>query len=97
MYILFNKDSALDMVSSLRFAKPAIWHCTVNVSPRYARHLNSRVKVQTKNPRNGKAEWIYREIHQENHLSDCESHVTVTALRLGLLSLPNETEKNNVA
>lgn len=95
-YVLFSKHDALDMVSSLRHAQPAIWHCTVNVNPKYSAHLNSRVKRQQQNKRTGKVEWIWAELSQANHLSDCESHATITALRLGLLSLPNETEKQNV-
>jgi len=95
-YVLFSKDAALDMVSSLRYAQPAIWHCTVNVNPKYASHLNSRVKRQQKNKRTGKVEFVWHELHQQNHLADTESHVTIRALQLGLLSLPNETEVPNV-
>lgn len=96
VFCLFSKHDALDMVSSLRYAEPAIWHCTVNVNPDYAAHLNSRIKRQQKNKRTGKVEWVYHELHQRNHLSDCESHVTIRALQLGLLSLPNETEQMQV-
>jgi hypothetical protein len=73
-----------------------MWHCTVNVHPDYAAHLNSRVKRQQKNKKTGKVEWIWHELHQRNHLADCESHVTIRALQLGLLSPPNETEQQNV-
>ena len=96
-YVLFSKHDALDMVSSLRYADPAIWHCTVNVSPEYARHLNSRVKRQQKNKRTGKVQFEWCELHQSNHLSDCESHVTIRALMLGLLSMPDESDTQNVA
>lgn len=95
-YILFSKFGALDMVSSLRYANPAIWHCTVNVSKDYSRHLNSRVKRQQKNKRTGRVEWAYHELHQSNHLADAESHVTIRALMKGLLILPGETDEQNV-
>jgi DNA-directed RNA polymerase subunit RPC12/RpoP len=96
VFCLFSKHDALDMVSSLRYAEPAMWHCTVNVHPDYAAHLNSRVKRKEKNKRTGKVEWVWHELHQRNHLADCESHVTIRALQLGLLSPPNETEQQNV-
>ena len=96
VFCLFSKHDALDMVSSLRSAEPAIWHATVTVNPDYAAHLNSRVKRKEKNKRTGRVEWVWHELTQRNHLADCESHVTIRALQLGLLSLPNETEQSNV-
>lgn len=96
VFCLFSKHDALDMVASLRHAKPPIWHATVNVDPRYAAHLNTRVKIEEKNKRTGRVEWIWRETSQVNHLFDCEVHVTIRALQLGLLSLPNETEQMNI-
>lgn len=96
-FIYFIKNSALDMVSALRHADPTIWHISSNVSPRYARQLNSRVKTMIKNQRTGRSEWIWKEIHQENHLGDCESHVTIRALQKGLLVLPPETDQANAA
>ncbi len=96
IFVLFSKHDALDMVSSLRYAEPAIWHATLNVNPDYAAHLNSRVKRQEKNKKTGRIEFVWHELHQRNHLSDCESHVTIRALQLGLLALPNETEQQNV-
>lgn len=95
-YTLFSKDGILDAVASLRFAEPKIWHCTTNVNPAYAQHLNSRVKRRQINKRTGKAEWVWVELHQRNHLADCESHATVKALQLGLISLPDETEAMSV-
>ena len=94
-YVLFAKNEMIDAVCSLRYAEPPIWHCTVNVSPRYARHLNSRVKRKQINKKTGHPEWIYFELHQENHLYDCEVHVTVRAMTLGLISLPPETQNQN--
>lgn len=96
-YVMFSKPNILDAVSALRYAKPAIWHCTVNVNKDYSRHLNSRVKRKQVNKKTGRAEWTWVELHQQNHLADCESHVTVRAMQLGLLVLPDETEKLNVA
>ena len=95
VFVLFSKQEALEMVASLRYAEPAIWHYTVNAHPDYARHLNSRVKRREKNKRTGKVEWIWHELHQSNHLADCESHVTIRALQLGLLALPNQTEQHH--
>lgn len=97
MYVKFSKGSMLDVVASLRYAEPSIWHCSVNVHPDYSRHMNSRVKMQKKNKQTGRVEWVWHELHQQNHLSDCESHVTVRALHLGLLVLPDETSAANVA
>ena len=93
VFCMFSKHDALDIVSSLRYAEPAIWHATVNVNPDYAAHLNSRVKRKEKSKRTGRVEWVWHELHQRNHLADCESHVTIRALQLGLLALPNETEQ----
>lgn len=96
-FVKFSKPGALDMVASLRYAEPAIWHCTVNVNPKYSSHLNSRVKRQQKNKRTGRVEFVWHELSQNNHLADCENHVTIQAMMAGLLSLPNESDKSNVA
>ena len=95
-FIKFSKHNVLDLVSSLRYAEPAVWFSSLNVSDRYARHLNSRVKRQEKNKKTGRVEWVWHELHQENHLADAESHVAVAALMFGLLSVPPETSQQNV-
>jgi len=95
-FVLFSKQGALDMVSSLRYAEPAIWHASANVNPGYSAHLNSRIRRQQKNKRTGRVEWVWHELTQTNHLADCESHVTIRALQLGLLVLPDETDRANV-
>lgn len=92
-FVLFAKHAISDIVASLRYSKePKIWHVTVNAHPDYAHHLNSRVKIMQKNPRNGRVEWIYKELHQRNHLLDCENMCTVRALQRGLIVPPPETE-----
>jgi hypothetical protein len=96
-YIYFSKDAALDLVSSLRFYDPTIWHVSVNVHPDYSQHLNSRVKRLQKNQRTGRTEWIWYEIHQRNHLFDCENMVAIRALALGLIVVPPESSQQNVA
>lgn len=92
-FVMFAKDAIIDIVSSLRFSEPKIWHVTANVNPDYAHHLNSRVKTMQKNKRDGRVEWVYRELHQRNHLADCENMVTVRALQRGLIVPPPETEE----
>lgn len=96
-FLKFSKGGILDIVSSLRYSKPPIWHCTVNVSPEYSRHLNSRVKRLSKNKRNGRMELTWYELHQDNHLADCENIVTMQALARGLISLPEETDEQIVS
>lgn len=95
-YVKFAKSVMMDVLSSMRYSDPTIWHITANVSPRYTRQINSRVKEQRSNLKTGRVEWFWKELHQENHLLDSEVHVTVRALQLGLLSLPNESEEQNV-
>lgn len=95
-FVNFAKDAMLDIVSSLRYTSPTIWHVSVNVNTQYSRHLNSRIKRMGRNKRTGNTEWIWYELHQENHLADAESFVAVRALQRGLLSLPNESEVQNV-
>lgn len=46
----------LDLVSSLRYTDPSIFHITVNVNPAYSRHMNSRIKRKQKNKRTGRIE-----------------------------------------
>ena len=96
VFVLFSKQEMLDIVASLRYAEPQIWFCSVNVHPDYSRHLNSRIRRKEKNKRTGKVEWRWHELHQSNHLYDTEVHVTLRALQLGLLVLPNQTEQANV-
>lgn len=91
-YVMFSKDSMLDLKSALRYSNPNIWHASANVSTRYSRQINSRIKRMVKNKKTGKVEWVWYEIHQENHLDDCESHVLVRALQLGLIVPPPDSD-----
>jgi hypothetical protein len=91
-YVLFSKHGVNDMVAALRYHEPSIWHCSVNVHPKYSEHMNSRAKVKQVNQRTGRTEWIWKELHQRNHLYDCENMVTIRALQKGLIMIPNETE-----
>lgn len=89
-YFKFFKSGGLDILSSLRYADPPIWHVSANVSERYQRHLNSRMKIQVLNKRNGryKAEW--KDLNHDNHLQDAEVIQAIQAIRLGVLSVPGE-------
>lgn len=89
-YVKYSKGGALDIVSSLRYAKPTIWHITANVSDRYQRQLNSKMKVQIQNKRSGRIELIWKDLHREDHLLDCECEVSIRAIQMGLISLPSE-------
>jgi len=89
-YVKYSKGGALDIVSSLRYASPTIWHITANVSDRYQRQLNSKMKVQLQNKRTGRIEQIWKDLHREDHLLDCECIVTIRSIQMGLLSLPSE-------
>ncbi len=93
-YVMFAKNAILDLVSSLRFYKPTMWHVTINVNTEYSRHLNSRIKRAIKN-KLGQTEWVWHELHQQNHLADAENFVTVRALQLGMIVVPPETEEQN--
>lgn len=95
-FVKFSKDGALDLVSSLRYSEPTIWHASVNVHSSYARQLNSRVKRQERNKRTGRMQWTWIELHQMNHLADAESFVAIRSLQLGLLAPPPESVGQNV-
>jgi len=96
-FVNFAKNAILDLKSSLRFSEPTIWHVTAQVNNQYARHLNSRVKRWERNKRTGRMEWVWYELHQQNHLDDAESFVTIRALQRGLLSPPPETSQQDAA
>lgn len=89
-YIKFSTNGALDLISSLRYASPPIWHVTMNVSDKYQRHLNSKLKTGLQNKRTGRWEYIWRDIHQDDHLLDCEEFQVIRAIQLGLISVPEE-------
>lgn len=89
-YFKFSKDGALDLVSSLRYADPAIWHVSANVSDRYQRQLNSKMKIMVLNKRNGRYKPIWKDLYKESHLLDCECMQTIRAIQLGLISVPDE-------
>lgn len=94
-YVLFSKHDMLDLVSSLRYAEPPCFNCSVNVSPQYSRQMNSRVKKKVINKRTGRPEWVWYEIHQDNHASDAENFCALRALMLGLLSPPPESDQQS--
>ena len=94
-YVKYSKAAALDLVSSLRYHKPTIWHVSPNVSDRYQRQLNSKVKVMQQSKKTGRWESFWKDLHQEDHLLDAECGVAMQAVILGLLSVP--TEKIEVA
>lgn len=89
-YIKYSTSAALDLVSSLRYATPTIWHVSANVSDRYQRQLNSKVKVMQQNRKTGRWEYFWRDLHTEDHLLDCEKMAAIQAVILGLVSVPQE-------
>jgi len=89
-YVKFSTNGALDLISSLRFASPPIWHVTTNVSEKYQRHLNSKMKVSLQNKRTGRFEFIWKELHQDDHLLDCEEFQVIRSIQLGLIAVPEE-------
>jgi hypothetical protein len=89
-YVKFSKSGALDLISSLRYYTPTIWHITANASDRYQRHLNSKMKFQMQNKRTGRMELIWKDLHQEDHLLDAECMVAIRAIQMGLISPPAE-------
>lgn len=89
-YVKFYTGGAMDLVSSLRYSEPQIWHVSANVSEKYQRHLNSRMKMMIQNKRTGRMEPIWKELHQDNHLLDCEEFQVIRAIQMGLISLPDE-------
>lgn len=91
MYVNFSKSSGLDALASLRYAEPTIWHASTNVHPKYQRHMNSFIKRLQKNKRTGREEWEWCNVHNEDHLMDCEVMVTIRAIQRGLISLPDDT------
>lgn len=89
-YIKYSTAAALDLVASLRYHDPTIWHVTANVSDRYQRQLNSKVKVMQQNRRTGRWEYFWKDLHSEDHLLDAEKMATIQAVILGLVSVPTE-------
>lgn len=89
-YFKFYKSGALDILSSLRYADPPIWHVSANVSDRYQRQMNSRMKIMVQNKNTGRYKALWKDLNQENHLQDCECMQLMQALRLGVLSVPGE-------
>jgi hypothetical protein len=89
-YFKFSKSGALDIVSSLRYADPTIWHVSANVSDRYQRQLNSKMKIMVQNKKTGKYTPIWKDLYKEAHLLDCECVQAIRAIQLGLISVPDE-------
>lgn len=89
-YIKYSKAAALDLVSSLRYAQPTIWHVTANVSDRYQRQLNSKVKIMQQNRKTGRWDSFWKDLHSEDHLLDAECGVAIQAVILGLVAVPQE-------
>lgn len=89
-YLKYSKSAALDLVTSLRFSDPPIWHINANVSDRYSRHLNSKMKIMMQNKRTGRYEPLWKDLHQEDHLLDAECGVAIRAVQEGLISMPTE-------
>jgi DNA-directed RNA polymerase subunit RPC12/RpoP len=89
-YVKFSTYGAMDLVASLRYTTPTIWHITANTSEKYQRHLNSRMKMLLQNKRTGRMEPIWKQLHQDDHLLDCEEFQVIRAIQVGLISLPAE-------
>jgi len=89
-YVKYSKEAALDLVSSLRYSTPTIWHVSANVSTRYQRQLNSKVKVMQQSKKTGRFESFWKDLHSEDHLLDAECGVAIQAVILGLVAVPQE-------
>lgn len=90
VYFKFFKSAGLDILSSLRYTEPSMWHVSANVHDQYQRHLNSRMKILTQNKKTGRWVSIWKDMHRDNHLQDCEVVQSLRAIQLGLLALPDE-------
>jgi hypothetical protein len=92
IYVNFSKESALDALSALRHYSPTIWHASANVNPVYTRHINAFQKRYQKNRRTGRMEWEWINVHNDDHLADCEAMATIRAMQRGLIVIPPETQ-----
>jgi hypothetical protein len=90
IYVNFSKSGALDVLSALRHHQPSIWHASANVNPVYSRHINAFQKRYQKNRRTGKMDWEWVNVHNDDHLADCEVMATMRAMQRGLLITPPE-------
>lgn len=59
-----------------------------------AHELQNKAQAEKQAHRADRAVWV--NIHNDDHLADCESHAALRALQLGLLSPPGETDQANV-
>jgi hypothetical protein len=89
-YFKFSKSGGLDILSSLRYADPVIWHVSANVSDRYQRQMNSRMKIMVQSKRDGRYKSLWKDLHKDTHLNDCEVMQAMRAIQLGLIALPDE-------
>ena len=70
-----------------RFLEPTIWHVHSTAHPAYQRHLNVHVKLQRIDHKSGAPVDYWKELHNDDHLWDCECMNTVLAVRQGLVPL----------
>lgn len=93
VYVNFSKSSALDAMSALRHHSPSIWHASANVNPVYSRHINAFQKRYQKCKRTGRMIWEWVNVHNDDHLADCEVMATIRAMQRGLVIIPPEVQQ----
>jgi hypothetical protein len=95
-YTKFSKQGAMDVIASLRWHKPQIWHVSATAHPDYSAHINSRIKRERRNPRTGRLESEWIELSRIDHLLDAEVFCIIRALQCGYAVVPDETNKSTI-
>jgi len=89
MYVKWANDPIKDVLLTLRYSNPSIFHVNANAHKDYQRHMNAEQPVLIKNPRRGNYSRHWKQFSRHNHLHDCECGCLVRALMLGLVPMPD--------
>lgn len=91
MYVKWANDPIKDILLTLRYSNPSIFHVSSVAHRDYQRHMNAEQPVLIKNARRGNYTRHWKQFSKQNHLHDCECGCLVRALMLGLVPMPDTT------
>lgn len=91
MYVFWANDPVKDLLATLRFAEPTVFHIHSDAPKEYQRHLNAEIKTSKKSFQTGRITYFWKQLRKDNHLLDAECMALLRALQLGLVPTPDDT------
>lgn len=96
MYVKWANDPIKDILLTLRYSNPSIFHVSATAHKDYQRHMNAEQPILVQQKSRGPGSYVrkWKQFSKQNHLHDCECGCLVRALMLGLVPPPDASPRH---